>query len=240
MEKELIKLKGTIDGVKVYLDAESDFSDITASLYDKLRQFRNFFGDGHCNIYFVGRELGASDKMRLEAIVNAMLPEGAITYGDRKKTRSNDIETTLKLPDVTEETAEAKPEEDDTELREIKEVVTTNYKSSRARFYEGTVREDVTVESDGHLILVGDIESGGKVAAVGNVVIMGSVRGSVEAGCMGNDNAYIIAMEMRPSDIRIAKTHRKFTEEEFSDTLLPQKAYLINNQIFIDDFLLKR
>ena len=35
MEKELIKLKGTIDGVKIYLDADSPISDIINSLYEK-------------------------------------------------------------------------------------------------------------------------------------------------------------------------------------------------------------
>ncbi|MGN0107194.1 MAG: hypothetical protein ACI4A5_05815, partial [Hominilimicola sp.] len=96
MEKELIKLKGTIDGVKIYLDADSPVTDIINSLYEKLRQFRKFFGDGHCNIYFVGRELTASDKMRLEAVSSAMLPESTVNYGERKKVRDeNYIEKTI-------------------------------------------------------------------------------------------------------------------------------------------------
>ena len=98
MEKEIIKLKGAGDGVKIYLDASSPISDITNSLYDKLRQFRKFFGDGHCNIYFAGRELTDSDKMRLEAIVKAMLPESTINYGERRKTEDDFAEKTLELP----------------------------------------------------------------------------------------------------------------------------------------------
>lgn len=242
MEKELIKLKGTIDGVKIYLDADSDFSDITSSLYDKLRQFRKFFGDGHCNIYFVERELSASDKMRLEAIVKAMLPESSINYGERKRSRDENLEKTLRLPEDIEEKKESAPAEteDNSQFEEIKAVVTTNFKSSRARFYEGLVRSGTTVESDGHLVLVGDIEEGGKVVAVGNVVVMGSVHGSVEAGCMGNDMAYITAIDFAPTDIRIAKAHRIFTDDEFAEDTNPKKAYLINNEIFVDDFLVKR
>ncbi len=238
MEKELIKLKGTIDGVKIYLDAQSPFSDITSSLYEKLRQFRKFFGDGHCNIYFLGRELDASGRMRLEAIVKAMLPESSINYGERKRTRADDFEKTLELPaDIKNERLPAENENGDLQLREIKDVVTTNFKSSRARFYEGRVRNGVTVESDGHLVLVGDIEEGGKVVAVGNIVVMGKVRGIVEAGCMGNDSAYITALDFSPSEIRIAKTHRVFKSEEFTDSTVPKRAYSINNEIFTEDFL---
>ena len=48
MEKELIKLKGTADGVKIYLDSECEFSKLMNSLYEKIRQkllncLRNFF-----------------------------------------------------------------------------------------------------------------------------------------------------------------------------------------------------
>ena len=49
---EIIKLKGTGDGVKIYLDETADFSEIIIMLKNKLEEFRRFFGNGHCNIYF--------------------------------------------------------------------------------------------------------------------------------------------------------------------------------------------
>ncbi len=236
MEKEIIKLKGTIDGVKIYLDADCSVSDITASLYEKLRQFRSFFGDGHCNIYFVGRELTASDKMRLEAIVSAMLPESAINYGERKRVKNDDYkERTLKLPEDLAAFEKTDTNDGDKPFEKIKEVVTTNFKSSRARFYEGTVRGGKTLESDGHLVLVGDVEEGARIAAVGNVIVLGSVNGAVEAGCMGNDSAYIIALRFSPSEIRIAKTRRGFNRDDFAETGA-KKAFLINNDVYIEDF----
>lgn len=238
MEKEIIKLKGTIDGVKIYLDSECSVSDITASLYEKLRQFRTFFGDGHCNIYFVGRELNASDKMRLEAIVSAMLPKSVVNYGERKKVKSENYkEHTLRLPDDLKEEKTEEKDNGEKSLEAIKEVVTTNFKSSRARFYEGVVRAGKTLESDGHLMLVGNVEEGAVIAAVGNVIVMGSVKGSIEAGCMGNDRAYIIAMDFEPTEVRIAKTRRNFDKSEFEGENKPKRAFLTDNQIYIEDFL---
>ncbi len=238
LEKELIKLKGTIDGVKIYIDSESGISDIITSLYEKLRQFRKFFGDGHCNIYFVGRELTASDKMRLEAVVSAMLPESTVNYGERKKlSEEKYIEQTLELPlDLSVEPAEEKENDSEESFREIKEVVTTNFKSSRARCYEGLVKSGKTVESDGHLILVGDVEEGGKITAVGNVVVMGSLKGSVEAGCMGNDNAYIIAMDFAPQEVRISRVLRKYTGDEESVRNTPVRAYIMDGMIYTAEF----
>ena len=238
MEKELIKLKGTADGVKIYLDSESSTSDIITSLYEKLKQFRKFFGDGHCNIYFVGRVLTPSDKIRLEAVVSAMLPESTVHYGERKKIREeNYIEQTLELPrEFKEEEAEKDDDMTEESFREIKEVVTTNFKSSRARFYEGVVKSGKTVEADGHLILVGDVEAGGKITAVGNVVVMGRLKGSVEAGCMGNDNAYVIAMDFAPQEVRISRVQRKYTEDDIFDFDGPVKAYMSEEMIYTEEF----
>lgn len=232
MEKEIIKLKGTGDGVKIYLDKESSISDITSSLYEKLRQFRKFFGDGHCNIYFIGRELTPSDKMRLEAIAGAMLPESTVNYGEQRRMRDEDImEKTLELPEEIREEAAV---EGENPFREIKDVVTTNFKSSRARFYEGTVRGGKKVESDGHLILVGDVLEDGAVSAVGNIVIMGSLRGKAHAGCMGSGNAYVIALNMAPSDIRISNAHAYYEKESFRGGA--KKAYLSGDKIVAEDF----
>ena len=74
------------------------------------------------------------------------------------------------------------------------------------------------------------------ITAVGNVIVIGSIKGSVEAGCMGNDNAYIFALDFKPTDVRISKTHCNFDEFDTPNTENPKKAYLINNQICVDDF----
>lgn len=240
MGKELIKFKGTVDGVKIYLDADSEFFEIFTSLYEKLRQFRSFFGEGHCNIYFVGRELSVSDKMRLESIVSTMLPECSIFYGDRKIIRSEeDLEKTLDLSDNPIE-AEGETGGDELEqFKNIKAVAEANFKSSRARYYEGVILSGKTVEAENHLILMGDVEEGAKVYAGGNVIVMGSLKGSVEAGTRGNEKAYILALDFDPTDVRIAKVHRRFGNDELDSENKSKKAYLINNQIFVEDFLVK-
>ena len=43
MEKELIKLKGTADGVKIYLDSECEFSKLMSSLYEKNKTVQKVF-----------------------------------------------------------------------------------------------------------------------------------------------------------------------------------------------------
>ncbi|MCD8391243.1 MAG: hypothetical protein LUD03_05345, partial [Firmicutes bacterium] len=236
MEKEIIKLKGTGDGIKMYLDKDAPFSEILTAVSEKLKAWRSFFGSGHCHMYFVGRKLDKSDMLRLEAVVTALLPESTIIYGEKniadtvqlpkqfleelnKREGKSESGENAAVSETTEENPENKAENADTaetensegdeisaeekyEFEKIKEVITTNYKSNRARLYEGVVKSGRVVESDGHLILVGSVEEGGTVIANGNVIVLGSLLGSAQAGCMGNASSYIIAMDMRPTDLR--------------------------------------
>lgn len=234
---ELVKLKGTGDGVKIYLSSDEDISLIMHALHDKLDEFRKFFGNGHCNIYIIGRELNKSDKMRLEAIVTAMLPESTVNYGEKKFFR------TIRKEKKTEEPAQTAQPEEMSEppipVREIKEVVTHNFKSSRARFFEGAVRAGKIVKADGHLVLMGNVEKGGKLVAAGNIIVMGGIYGEVEAGCMGSSGAYIAALDLSPEKINIAGVTIEPEERGEDEDLVPRKAYLINNEIKIEKFWLK-
>ncbi len=165
---------------------------------------------------------------RLSSVAKTMLPESTVYYGERK--REKPVQ-----PDQ-EKYEENKPT---IPVDEIREVVTYNFKSSRARFFEGVVKSGKVVESDGHLILVGDVMTGGKLAAVGNIVVLGRLDGEAEAGCMGNSGAYAIIGKLAEGKIRIAGCDRVadvfslFKSENFV------KAYLVNNEIFFDDFSIK-
>lgn len=224
----MVTLKGTGDGVKIYLSSDAEISELTRALHDKLGEFRRFFGAGHCNIYFMGRAFSGSDMTRLSSVAKTMLPESTVHYGERKREKPVQPE-----PEKHEEDKPTIP------VDEIREVVTYNFKSSRARFFEGVVKSGKVVESDGHLILVGDVMAGGKLAAVGNIVVLGRLDGEAEAGCMGNSGAYAIIGRLADGKIRIAGHDRvadvfsSFKSEGFV------KAYLVNNEIFFDDFLIK-
>lgn len=232
MGNDIIKLKGTGDGVKIYLSSDVEFPEIINNLRHKLEEFRRFFGNGHCNIYFLGRTLEKSDMIRLEAIVSSMLPESSIYYGEKRRIKEEPPE----IYEEAQESAEQEAAENESEFERIKDVVTTNFKSNRARFYEGTVRAGRTIDSDGHLILMGNIEKGAKVAAVGNIVVIGKLSGSAEAGCMGNKGAYIVAADFNPEKIKIAGVAKADYAYEGEGM---KKAVLTDNQIYVNEYLVK-
>ncbi|KGP73888.1 septum site-determining protein MinC [Pontibacillus yanchengensis] len=66
------------------------------------------------------------------------------------------------------------------------------------------VRSGQVIDVRGDVLLVGDVNPGGKIAATGNIYVMGHLRGIAHAGINGDTNAIIAASYMKPSQLRIA------------------------------------
>jgi septum site-determining protein MinC len=66
------------------------------------------------------------------------------------------------------------------------------------------VRSGQVLHVTGDLLLIGDVNPGGKVMATGNIYIMGNLRGIAHAGIDGDTQAFIAASYMNPSQLRIA------------------------------------
>lgn len=118
--------------------------------------------------------------------------------------------------------------------------VFSDTKEGYTKFYEGTVRSGRLLQSEGNLVVLGDINPGAEVIAAGNIVIMGAVRGIVHAGCTGNRNAFIVALNLSPTQIRIADiiTRPPDGDEKRKD-FLPEKAYIKDETIYIEEYFSK-
>src|SRR5699024_3032996 len=67
------------------------------------------------------------------------------------------------------------------------------------------VRSGQVLEVKGDLLLIGDVNPGGKVIATGNIYVLGKLHGIAHAGLEGNQSAVIIASHMKPTQLRIAE-----------------------------------
>ncbi|WP_067727280.1 septum site-determining protein MinC [Oceanobacillus damuensis] len=66
------------------------------------------------------------------------------------------------------------------------------------------VRSGQVLYIKGDLLLIGDVNPGGKVIATGNIYIMGNLYGIAHAGSEGDRDAFIAASYMKPTQLRIA------------------------------------
>src|SRR5439155_16232339 len=73
-----------------------------------------------------------------------------------------------------------------------------------AVFVRRTIRSGQIVRHHGHVTVLGDLNAGGEVIAGGNVIVWGRLSGTVHAGALGDRNAVILALELAPTQLRIA------------------------------------
>jgi septum site-determining protein MinC len=67
-----------------------------------------------------------------------------------------------------------------------------------------TLRSGNSVDFSGHVIVIGDVNPGAEIVAEGDIVVWGRLRGMVHAGADGNDEAVVCALDLTPTQLRIA------------------------------------
>ena len=102
----------------------------------------------------------------------------------------------------------------------------------KTHFHEGTVRSGEYLESPGDLLILGDVNPGAKVSAEGNIIIWGRLLGIAHAGSKGNSKATISALQLRPVQLRIAKTIARGPKEK-PQLGLAEQARIDSDEIII-------
>jgi len=96
------------------------------------------------------------------------------------------------------------------------------------------IRSGQTVEHDGDLLLMGDVNPGGSIFCTGDIYVLGALKGLAHAGIEGRTDVIIAASLMRPTQLRIADIVSKPPEEWMSGDTSMEFAYLSNGQMQMD------
>lgn len=97
----------------------------------------------------------------------------------------------------------------------------------------GNLRSGQKLAHPGHVVVLGDINPGAQVAAGHNLLVLGSCRGTVEAGTAGDEAAIVLALHLAPVRLTIAgqdADDRIFREVPAG----PRVARLINGRICLE------
>ena len=118
-------------------------------------------------------------------------------------------------------------------LYSIKKTFEKKTEISETRYYRGSLRSGQKMESEGSLVILGDVNSGAEVMAADNIVVLGALRGLAHAGAKGNKQAIISAGLLDTVQIRIANIVKEIDRDEEP---LHKQAYVsvVDNQIIIE------
>ncbi len=173
-----VVIKGNRYGISVFLDPQADFETLLREVTERFKESSRFFRGAKMALSLEGKKL--SDEQQRE-MADAITKSGQV-----------EILCILDQDEEKERLYQAA-----IERRQQDE------KSNVGRFYKGTLRNGQVLESEGSVVILGDVNPGAKVIAVGNVIVLGALKGTACAGITGNDKVFIAALEMEPTQLRI-------------------------------------
>jgi septum site-determining protein MinC len=189
-----VSIKGIKEGLLVMV-GDGAWDEASHILLDKLREKAEFFSGARLVLQLGGRPLGASDLGKLRDDLGDMqinlwtvLSESSMT---ETAALALGLETALSRPAAVAAPAELPP------IDPVED-------GSQAILVDHTLRSGKSVRFPGHVIVLGDVNAGAEVVAGGNIVVWGRLRGTVTAGSDGDTAAIICALDLAPTQLRIA------------------------------------
>lgn len=92
-------------------------------------------------------------------------------------------------------------------------------------YLQTTLRSGAEIRHPGSVMIVGDVNPGSSIVAEGDILVWGRLRGTVHAGAAGNARCLIMALQMEPTQIRIAEVVARPPETP-PQQLYPEVAYV--------------
>lgn len=218
---QIVTLKWNKYGVTLILDNETDFENLLKAIELKFKDASRFFKDAKTAICFEGRKLSEDEEQRIIETIEKNSALEIICIIDTDKEREKLFKR------IVEDTISEKEENQQNNQQE--EII-----DNSGQFYRGTLRSGQILESDGDVIVLGDVNPGAKVVAARNVVILGCLKGTVYAGMNGVDNAFVVAMSMSPMQIRIGDCIARSSDGSQKFDNEPKIAFLENGNIYIE------
>jgi septum site-determining protein MinC len=101
-----------------------------------------------------------------------------------------------------------------------------------------TLRSGARVQHSGHVVVIGDVNPGAEVISGGDVIVWGRLRGMVHAGVNGNEAAVICALDLSPTQLRIAGQFA--TSPRRRGKPQPEMARILDGQVVAEPWVPKR
>lgn len=207
-------LKGTREGLVLYLDPAADFGLLMNELAKLLKNSVQLL-QGACVRCYAGKKEYTEDQQEMLATVlrqhqlelaGWLSSEEVYVPGQTKSYAAEDRETRLSEEGMME---------------------------GRCLFAERTLRSGKSVQYEGHVVVLGDVNPGAEIIATGNIVVLGSLRGVAHAGATGDRKASVSAYHLAPTQLRIADLVTRAPDGETGERG-PEIARIKDGQLIVE------
>ena len=216
-----MEIKGIKEGILVAIN-ELDWQNARGILIEKIKEKKEFFRGAQLVLDINNTIIRTRE---IEHIRDALAEQGVELKGiisesivTQKAAISQGLITDLAQPSEVIE-LEMKP-------------LDTLLTGEKAVMIHRTMRSGYKVAYKGHVVIMGDVNPGAEVIASGSIIVWGHLRGTAHAGAEGDESAVICALNLSPTQLRIAS--RIATTPKGKEIPKPEIASIQNNQIIAE------
>jgi septum site-determining protein MinC len=186
-----VQIKGIREGLLVTL-GDGDWPEIQQSLFEKIDDQGDFLRGAKMILDVDNHILKAAAMGKLR---DALSEKGISLWA--VLSNSPTTEQTAQTLGLATRIHQTYPSEESRPME-------TGMDGEEAIVIRRTLRSGTSVQYQGHVVVIGDVNPGAEIIADGDVVVWGRLRGMVHAGADGNVEAIVCALDLAPTQLRIA------------------------------------
>lgn len=190
--------------IVIKISEEAEIKDIIENLKKKLPELKKLYKDEKTPIKVTGKVLKNKEIDEIQILIKEKI----------------DVEIEFDTPKTLG-------------LHSIKKTFSKKTEVSETKYFRGSLRSGQKMETEGSLVVLGDVNSGAEIVAGDNIIVLGALRGLAHAGAKGNKQAIIAAGILDTVQIRIANIVKEINRDEEP---LHKQSYVFveNDEIIIE------
>lgn len=196
-----ISFKGTREGLSVTV-GEGDWREVMSELTTQLArpQAQSFFRGARVLLETGHRALDVTQLEELIALLSQYDMKLSSVLGERRSQEAfAQVRAAIPPPEAIVEDKTPPPMPTPLLAQE------SPSDGMHAMLIHRPVRSGQRYRYIGTIVVIGDVNPGAELVADGNVIVWGKLRGVVHAGAAGNENAFVGALVLVPTQLRIGK-----------------------------------
>ena len=204
MKSNYVSINLRKDEIVIKLDENAEQEQIIFALKKKLPELKKLYKDEKTPIRVIGKILKNKEIDQIQELIKEKI----------------DVEIEFDMPKSLG-------------LSSIKRAFDKEIAMSETKFHRGSLRSGQKMETEGSLVILGDVNSGAEIMASDNIVVLGALRGLAHAGAKGNKQAIIAAGLFDSVQVRIANIVKEINRDEEP---MHKQAYIsvIDDKIVIE------
>lgn len=207
----MIKIKG-VNGNLVFIFGHGGYAEYLAYLSHLLASNNSLFAGS--SVYFKGEGLNNLAHEEIAALQKLCLDNGLLLNNNEP------IKIIAKKEAVRVNKTAAETETQDVFIRR-------------------NIRSGQNIQAGGSLVIWGDVNESAEISAGGDIIVLGRLAGIAHAGCFGQKSSIVFALDLTPSQIRIADKISRSSDDELKKGA-PEFAYLDGDNICIKEYMPRR